>query len=202
MLDLALRQVKERALEGPARAVARVVGPNALTLASAVLCVGAGVLAWRGDRWLAVAAWLVGRLFDGLDGPVARIRGSASDFGGYFDIIGDHLGYAFIPLGLAAGIDEYGTWVAFGALMAAFFVNSISWTFLAAILEKRGAGAAARGEMTTITMPFALIEGTETIVLFTAFLAVPSLAAELFALMAALVAVTVVQRLVWARRHL
>jgi SAM-dependent methyltransferase len=45
-------------------------------------------------------------------------------------------------------------------------------------------------------------EGTETIVLFTAFLAVPRVAPWLFSTMAALVAINVVQRLAWAGRHL
>ncbi len=88
------------------------------------------------------------------------------------------------------------------ALLGSFFVNAASWMYLSAVLERRGAGARARGELTTVTMPPGLIAGAETVVLYTLFLLVPSRLAELFALMAALVYATVVQRLVWAWRHL
>lgn len=202
MFDLRLRRAKEAAFEGPARLAARVVGPTPLTAASVTVCVGAGVSAWTGRHWWALGLWWVGRIFDGLDGPVARLRGVASDFGGYLDIIGDTIGYAVIPLGVAAAANLHSTWIAFGALLGSFFVNSVSWTFLAAVLEKQGAGASARGELTTVTMAPALIEGAETIVLFSVFLAFPTAAAALFAVMAGLVSVNVMQRIAWARTNL
>jgi hypothetical protein len=70
------------------------------------------------------------------------------------------------------------------------------------VLEKRDVGARHRGEVTSVAMPTALIEGAETIVIFTAFLAFPKWASWTFAAMAALVAVNVVQRMMWARRAL
>jgi hypothetical protein len=81
-------------------------------------------------------------------------------------------------------------------------VNAASWMYLAAILERRGAGAAARGELTTITMPRGLVGGTETVVFYALFLALPRTLVPLFILMTALVLVTVMQRLVWAVRRL
>ncbi len=199
MLDLRLRVVKERALEPAARLLARWVGPTNLTAASLVTALATAGLAWADLRWAALAAWLFSRLLDGLDGPVARARNQPTDFGGYLDIVGDTIGYAVVPLGVALGVDQRSTWIALGALLASFFVNSISWTYLAAVLEKRGVGAATTGEMTTVTMRPALVEGTETIVLFSLFVAFPALATWWFAAMAAMVAVNVVQRLVWAR---
>lgn len=199
MLDLRLRGVKERVLEPTAGRLARWMGPTALTVASLTTALATAALAWADLRWLALTAWLISRLFDGLDGPVARARDQATDFGGYLDIVGDTIGYAVVPLGVALGVDERTTWIALAVLLASFFVNSISWTYLAAVLEKRGEGAASTGEMTTVTMRPALIEGTETIVLFSLFIAFPALAAWWFATMAALVSVNVVQRLAWAR---
>lgn len=199
MLDLRLRVVKERALEPVAAGLARWVDPTALTVGSLALALVTAGLSWADLPWAALAAWLLSRLLDGLDGPVARARNQATDFGGYLDIVGDTIGYAVVPLGVALGVDHRSTWIALSALLAAFFVNSISWTFLAAVLEKRGQGASTTGEMTTVTMRPALIEGTETIVLFSAFVAFPTLATWWFAVMAALVAVNVAQRLVWAR---
>lgn len=202
MLDLRLRPTKDRLLEPAAEALARHVAPLVLTAASLVVTLGAAGLAAVGLPLPALAAWLGGRLLDGLDGPVARRRGEASDLGGYLDMLADTVGYAAVPIGVAVGVDERATWIAVAVLLGVFFVNAISGTYLAAVLEKRGAGASATGEATTITMPPALVEGTETIVLFSLFVALPQWASWLFALMAALVAVNVVQRVAWARRNL
>ena len=62
--------------------------------------------------------------------------------------------------------------------------------------------ARERGELTSVTMPSGLIEGVETIVLFTLFLLFPAALVPLFSLMAVLVMVTVGQRMFWAKRHL
>lgn len=202
MLDLRLRPLKERLLERTAAVLARHVGADALTATALAITLGSAALAASGRPIAALAAWLAGRVLDGLDGPVARHRGTASDLGGYLDLVADTIGYAAVPIGVALGVDERSTWVAVAVLEGTFFVNTISWTYLSAVLEKRGAGAAASGELTSVTMPPALVEGTETIVLFGLFVAFPQWATELFALMAGLVAVNVVQRLAWARRHL
>lgn len=202
MWDLRLRPAKDRLLEPAAGVLARHVGPAAVTAASLAVTLAAAGLAAAGEPRAALAAWLGGRLLDGLDGPVARRRGEASDLGGYLDMLADTIGYAAVPIGVAAGVDQRTTWSAVAVLLGLFFVNTISWSYLAAVLEKRGAGVATTGEATTITMPPALIEGTETIVLFGLFVAVPRWASWTFALMAALVAVNVVQRVAWARRNL
>ena len=202
MLDLRLRPLKEHFLEPVAARLAPRVSANTLTGVALVVTLGAAVLAAAGQPMAAVVAWLLGRLLDGLDGPVARHRGAASDFGGYLDMLADTIGYAAVPIGVAAGIDERSAWIAVSVLLGAFFINTISWSYLSAVLEKRGAGASATGEMTTITMPPALVEGTETIVIFSLFIAFPQWSAGLFVAMAAMVAVNIVQRLAWARQNL
>lgn len=202
MLDLRLRPLKERALGGLTAAIAPKVPAAAVTAAALAVTLGAAALAWSGRPGLALVAWLAGRLLDGLDGPVARRRGEASDWGGYLDIVADTVGYAAVPIGVALGIDRTSGWITVSLLLGAFFVNTVSWAFQAAVLEKRGAGADTTGEMTTVTMPPALVEGTETIVLFSLFVGLPALAPWFFSLMAALVSVNVLQRLWWARRAL
>lgn len=202
MLDLRLRPMKERALDGAARRLARRVPAGALTGFSLASTLAAAGAAWAGWPVLAVAGWLVGRLLDGLDGPVARARGTETDLGGYLDQMADTIGYTVVPLGVALAVDDRATWVAVAVLLGVLYVNAISWAYPAAVLEKRGAGARATGELTSVTMPPALIEGTETIVLYTLFLAFPAQSAWLFGLMAGLVTVNLAQRLVWARRAL
>ncbi len=86
--------------------------------------------------------------------------------------------------------------------MGTYFVNAASWMYLAAILEKRSAGAQSRGELTTVAMPSGLIEGTETIVFFSLFLICAEWLLALMNLMAVLVAFNIVQRMYWAHAHL
>ncbi len=202
MFDLALRPVKDRALGPAADVLAPRLGALPITAVSLVSCVAAGLLAGVGaSRW-AVVLWLFGRAADGLDGLVARRRGSASDLGGYLDMLADTVGYAAVPLGVAVGAGDEGVWTTCAVLLASFYVNALSWTYLSALLEKRGTGVATSGEATSIRMPVGLVEGAETIVLLTVVLAWPASAAWVFALMALLVGLTVLQRARWAWRAL
>ncbi len=201
MFDQPLRPFKDRCLEPVARTV-RAVPPLVLTGTAMLACVGAGVAAASELTGLSVALWLIGRLVDGLDGAVARVRGTASDLGGYLDQLADTVGYAAVPIGLAAASPHDAAWPMAAVLLATFYVNTVSWTYLSALAEKRAAGASQRGESTSIHMPSGLVEGAETIVAFTVMLAVPSWTVAGFGVMSAAVAVTIVQRITAARRML
>jgi hypothetical protein len=122
--------------------------------------------------------------------------------GGLLDIVADTIGYAAIPLGIAAGIDTRTAWIIVAVLLATFYVNAVSWTYLAALLEKRAVGAAATGASTSTVMPRGFVEGTETIVFFTVALAWPGAAIVVLAIMAGAVGLTVAERLWWARGRL
>ncbi len=202
MFDLALRPIKDRALGGAARWAAGRIAPGFVTAASLVACVGAGLAAAVQWPVFSVGLWLFGRVLDGLDGAIARAASTATDAGGYLDMLADTVGYAAVPIGVAAGSHDRHAWTFAALLLATFYVNSVSWMYLSALAEKRQAGASDRGESTSIHMPTGLIEGTETIVLFTVMLAVPDVAVDVFVLMAGLVGVTVCHRVVAARRLL
>jgi phosphatidylglycerophosphate synthase len=202
VFDVLLRALKDRLLEPLARLLGPGVAPNAVTVLAWLVGLGAGAAGWRRAYGLALVLWALNRLLDGLDGSLARVHGRQTDFGGYLDILLDFAVYTAVPTGLALGQPTFPVLAACAALLGSFFVNAASWMYLSAVLERRGAGAAARGERTTVTMPPGLIAGAETVVLYTLFLLVPSRLAELFALMAVLVYATVAQRLVWAHRHL
>jgi phosphatidylglycerophosphate synthase len=203
VIDQKLREAKDRAIDPVVRAlVARRVGAGWFTAAGLLTSMAAGALAWRGLTWWALAAFLAGRVFDSVDGAVARRAGTASDLGGYLDQLADTVGYALVPLGLAAGIGTTEVWAACAVLVASFYVNIVSWAYLSALAAKRGAGVAAQGTATSIVMPTGLVEGAETVVLYIAMLALPGWLPGWFWLMAALVAVTIVQRVAWAVCHL
>ncbi len=193
MLDRSLRPHKTRLL-APLAAGLESVPPLAITAGGlAIGLTGAGLAA--AGRWpLALAAWLLSRLADGLDGEVARRTGQGSDRGGYLDLLADTAVYAALPLGVAAGVGTEAAWVAAAALVASFYLNVVSLTLLAAVLEKRSAGAAARGEPTTTTLPPGLIEGTETVLFLSLLLLAPGWAVPLMGLMAVAVMATALDR--------
>lgn len=215
VVDRALRPVKARVLAPlSARLAGALRGRGALPLTAAGLVVGlaAAAAAALGAFALALGLWLLNRLLDGLDGEVARRLGRADDRGGYLDLLSDLVVYAAVPLGAAAGASgSFGghalvaspwTWPLTALLLASFYVNLGSYAILAGLLEKRGRGAAARGETTSLLMPAGLIEGTETVLMIALMLAFPALLPLWLGLTAALVALTAAQRAWWAARAL
>jgi phosphatidylglycerophosphate synthase len=200
--DDLLRRRKDAWLAPLARALGPGVSPTAITLAAALVGLACAWTVAHGATGVALALWLANRLLDGLDGTLARMHGRQSDFGGYLDILLDFVVYAAVPLGLLAAGADVRLPAAIAWLLATFFVNAASWMYLSAVLERRQAGATARGELTTVTMPPGLVAGTETVLLYALLVAFPALRLVLVWTMAALVALTVVQRVAWARRHL
>ncbi|MDQ3080624.1 MAG: TonB-dependent receptor [Gemmatimonadota bacterium] len=203
MFDPVLRKLKDRALDVVARELGTQVSPNICSMASFAAGLMAVVAAFRQAYLAALGLWLLNRLLDGLDGSLARVHRRQTDFGGYLDILFDFVVYAALPAAIVLGMprDEF-AYVALVVLLGSYYLNAASWMYLAAILEKRGRGASAVGEQTTVTMPQALIGGSETIIMYVAWLLVPRHVALLMSIMAALVGVSVLQRIVWASRNL
>ncbi len=202
MLDSIARPLKNRLLHPVTSRLAARAHPNAITLASAVVGLLAAVAVVQGRFGLGLSGWMLNRILDGLDGTVAREGGRQTDFGGYMDIIADFTVYSAIPIAVAIHFATADLWLATSVMLATFYVNSASWMYLAALLEKRSAGAGKMDEETSITMPDALLGGTETLLLYTAFLALPALTSRIFWLTAILAAVSILQRVAWALRYL
>ncbi len=215
MIDRSLRTVKRHALTPVStllahRLVRRGAGP--VTLAGLGIGLAAALAAALGAFAAALTLWLLNRVLDGLDGEVARRLGRANDQGGYLDLLVDLTVYAAVPIGAAIGTvgllgtsggpGSAWTWPLVAVLLATYYVNLGSYAFLAALMEKRGRGAAARGETTSLVMPAGLVEGFETVVLVSAMLVFPTQLSLWLALTAALVAVTAAQRAWWGTRML
>lgn len=202
MFDEWFRMQKERWFAPLALLLGRSVSPLTITLL-ALLCGLLSALAASMSAWgIAAAMWIANRFLDGLDGTLARVQSRQSDFGGYLDILLDFVVYAAIPIGIAIAIDSRDAWLVTSVLLASWFVNAASWMYLSAVMERRGRGAAARGELTTVTMPRGLVAGTETVVFFTLFLVLSPHYVTLAWLMAAGVTIGIAQRIVWAARNL
>jgi phosphatidylserine synthase len=215
VVDRVLRPVKAHLLAPLSASLAVRLGRRgALPITAAGLAVGlaAALAAAFGAFPAALGLWLLNRLLDGLDGEVARRLGSVDDRGGYLDLLADLVVYAAVPLGAAAGVTAVfggealvtspATWPLTASLLAAYYVNLGSYAVLAALLEKRGRGAASRGDPTSIVLPAGIVEGTETVVLVAAMLAFPGLLPLWLGLGTALVAATAAQRAWWAARTL
>lgn len=209
MVDERLRRLKDHLLSPLIRLLeGRGITPLRLTFTGFLFGLAAFLAASL--RWwpAALVLWLINRLLDGLDGALARKSGTGSDLGGYLDILADFLVYALLPIGIALGVSSSEhtfpalvlpglLWPATGLLLGACYVNSASWMYLAALMEKR---AAAEARVTSTRMPPGIIEGSETIFFYGLCLVLPGFAAPLFLLFAALVFLTASLRAFhWAR---
>jgi len=202
MLDKQMRRIKENVLTPIARHVGEHISPAGITITGAVIGLASAGVAWQGWYAAGLGLWLANRVLDGLDGTVARLYNKQSDIGAYLDIMVDFVIYAAIPVGLALSIGTASAYIALSLLLASFYVNSASWMYLSSLLEKRKQGATTSGEMTGVTMPAGLIEGTETIIFYTLFFLFPQSLTALFLIMTIPVIITIAQRILWALNNL
>lgn len=166
MLDGVMRRQLDPVLNAWGRSLAaNGFRANHITLAGLALgLTAAGIIAAGASLGLALIPLLLGRVFDGLDGAVAR-AGQKTDFGGYLDIVCDFMFYGAIPLAFA--IRDPANAVAAAFLVTSFYVNGASFLAYAIFAEKYGFKSASRGEK-SLYFTAGLLEGTETIVFFVA----------------------------------
>ena len=118
-----------------------------------------------------LALILLNRLFDGLDGAVAR-RTSRTDRGGFLDITFDFIFYASIPFAFALA-DPFDNALAAVFLVFSFIGTASSFLAYAIIAAKRGITTEIRGQKAFYYLG-GLTEGTETIALFVAICLFPA----------------------------
>ncbi|MDP1715800.1 MAG: CDP-alcohol phosphatidyltransferase family protein [Anaerolineales bacterium] len=198
MFDSSLRRFKDQVGTPLARRMSRV-SPTLISILGLAMGLFATCAAYKQQYLWALALWVFNRILDGLDGLIARLHQRQSDFGGYVDILTDFVIYAALPIGLVVGSPSEQHYLALIFLLAVFYVNTASWMYLAAILEKRAAHDS--DTQTTIVMPAGIIGGFETIIAYGIFLLVPAHITILFSIFAALVFITTVQWLIWARKN-
>jgi phosphatidylglycerophosphate synthase len=148
---------------------------------------------------VAIILWNLNRIFDGLDGVVARIQKKQSDFGGYFDLLADFFVYCTIPIGVVACNPSYWGFIALAFLQMSYCVNAVGLLMLSTILQKSDGN---QKKYTTVIMPTGLIEGTETIIFYNILLLFPQHSTTLITIFTLLVFTTTLQRLVWAAKNI
>ena len=171
-------------------------GLNANQLSVIGFCVGicAAVFVVNSAYLVAAVAILVSRIFDALDGAVARMT-QPTDFGGFLDIALDFLFYASIPLAFAVN-DPARNGLPAAVLLAAFIGTGSSFLAFSAIAAKRG--------MTSLDFPDksiyflgGLTEATETLLCFLAMCVYPERFIELAYGFSALCVITTATRIWW-----
>ncbi len=141
----------------------------------------------------ALIAIILNRVFDGLDGALARHANQSSSAGGYLDITLDFLFYAAVPLGFILAYPEQNAIA--GALLLAAFIGTGSSFLAFAIAAEKFQLDKPQFKYKSFYYLNGLTEGTETIALFIAFCIWPQHFVVLASLFAAACAVTIVTRI-------
>lgn len=172
MFDRRLIPVQKRLLEPLARRLVESgITADAITFAGFLIGLCALPLLAFQLFWAALVCIALNRIFDGLDGMVARIAGP-SDRGAYLDIAFDMFFWSTIPLGFALA-DPAENAIAACFLLLSFVGTGSSFLAYAAITHKRGEEIASdpgKG----IQYVGGLAEGAETIAVFVAMCLFPA----------------------------
>ena len=198
MLDALVRPLIDPPLNALARRFAAMgVAADQVTISG--LGVGLSASIAIAFQHYALGLLLIGlsRLFDGLDGAIARIT-HPTDRGAYLDIASDYAFYATIPLGFAFAEPARNALPA-AALLASFTLTGTSFLAFATLAAKRGLETSAQGRK-SFFYSFGVMEGTETIAFFTAMTLRPRDFPMLAWTVTVLCVLTVVQRTLLAMR--
>ncbi len=197
MFDAKLRPLIDPPLNAIGRRLAGLgVRANLVTLGGLLLGIAAGVALSQQAYVAGLVLIVSSRVLDGLDGAVARAT-RTTDFGGYFDSVADYGFYVAVSLGLAFADRE--NMPVMLLLIASFILTAVSFLAFAAIAAKRGLETSAHGKK-SFYYSNGLAEGTETILAFALMCLFPTFVPMIGAIFAGLCLLTVVQRVISARR--
>ena len=146
------------------------ISPDQVTIAGFFLGMTALPLIWTRHYALALAAVLINRILDGVDGALARMT-EPTDAGGFLDITLDFIFYSAVVAGFALVNPRQNALAA--ALLIFSFVGTGS-SFLAF------STMASKNRITSVTYPYkslyymgGITEGTETLLFFVVILLFP-----------------------------
>ena len=197
MFDSTLRRLVDPPLNRAARSlVDSRVSANALTVIGTLIGLAAATAISQQQFVAGLVLILLNRIFDGLDGAVARINGP-TEFGGYLDTLADFLFYVSVPV--AFGWAASGNLFPALLLAASFTLTAVSFLAFAAIAARRGDKDGVHGPKAFIYST-GLMEGGETIAFFILFCLFPAYFPALALTFAALCLLTVTQRTMLAAK--
>lgn len=198
MLDVWMRRQIDPPMDRAGALLAKTgITADQVTVAGFAVGLAAIALIAMGWHWTALAALVVNRMADGLDGAVAR-HDRMTDLGGYLDIVCDFLVYAGLPVGFAL-LDPARNALPAAVLIFAFVGTGSSFLAYAVIAAKRNETTEIRGRKSLYYLG-GLTEGTETFAFLAAICVFPHAFAWLAYAFAAACAVTTVFRILAAVR--
>ncbi|MEM2877947.1 MAG: CDP-alcohol phosphatidyltransferase family protein [Candidatus Hadarchaeales archaeon] len=193
-----LRKSAQRVIDPIGRVISRSgISPNALTCLGLAFSAAAAYLFWQGYQLLAGLALLVGGVFDILDGAVARASGRTTNFGGFFDSTVDRyadlLIFSGIILGFRSGrIAEESFMTGLGVPIGLVALSgSLMVSYVRARAESAGSGRLDVG----------IMERAERLIIL-GIGALLSLTGYSIVIIAVLTHITVIHRIIVARRRL
>eukprot|EP01080_Neovahlkampfia_damariscottae_P000386 gene386-6800_t len=159
MFDLVLREVKDKVFSFVAVYLTGV-DPNHITLISLFFGILCAWSACYGYYITSIVMWNLNRIFDGLDGVVARIHKKQTKYGGVLDLYIDFIVYGIVPIAVVMNYDpSYKSFIALAFCESSYCINAVGWLTISVILTEKQTNDK---KLTTIIMPTGLIEGTET----------------------------------------
>lgn len=171
MFDAVLRHVIDPPLNVAGSKIAKLgISANFVTLSGFAIGIAAIPFIVTEQYWVALLLILLNRLFDGLDGAVAR-QSLISDFGGYLDIVCDFIFYSAIVCAFAFARDVNAPAAAF--LIFSFIGTGSTFLAYAVMAEKYKITTNIRGKKSLYYLG-GLTEGAETIVTFVLFCLLPA----------------------------
>lgn len=196
MFDERFRRFIAPGLSRPARALRAIgVTPNQVSGAGFLVAVGAAGAIASGRPVVGISLWLGSRLFDALDGAVAREGQVGSAFGGYLDVVLDMAAYSLMAVAFAAVQPEQRMlWL----LVLTGYVLAITTTaVLSSLLERRQVAVPGNNRSVQFTPGFA--EAGETSIVYVVLALRPDWARWILVVWLVLLAATAVQRTLTAR---
>ncbi len=178
------------------RARALGIRPMQVTLTGLAIGLAAAAAVASGHWTMGAILWLVNRLLDGIDGPLARLE-RPTELGGYIDFVADYVVYLAIPVAVVISAPSLATAVV--ALLSAYLINIVQLLTQSSISAER---RDLRDDDRSLRLHRGLVEGAETIVAYTILLLAPQWAREVIIVFAGAVLVTAAQRFIVALRTL
>lgn len=192
MLDRRVRAAARPLLDYVGERLAtRGVRANHVTFAGWTIGVAACVAAANRDWALALLLWLVNRLFDGLDGALARQVG-ATNLGGYLDLVADFSIYAGFIAGVALALPS--TRLAGLFLLVTYYLSATALLAGSSLIDRLGV---AREDERSLRFLGGLAEGLETTVAYVLITVLPAYAATIEWIFSLMVLITAGQRVLF-----
>ncbi|MGB3762872.1 MAG: CDP-alcohol phosphatidyltransferase family protein [Ornithinimicrobium sp.] len=184
------------------------ITPNRISVVGLALGLASAVTA--GLQWwpVALVLWIISRICDGLDGPLARRRshasgGAGTEAGGFLDITADFLVYGCTVLGVAIGVTRDSaydaSWIPFALVLVMYYVNGTAFLAFSSIAERTGHQL---DDGRSFSFLGGLAEGTETIAVHCLWLILPFYAEQIAWAWAVIVGISAGQRMIGGYRTL